>query len=144
MGRILQSAGIDRNAAIVCGLDSLHQQGERFLAFQECTIHTAGLFPKYLVCNKGPQFWCAGFKISCEHRKIRPRSRRPHWARSTAAAIRLVATRVSNRGHIGRAAHLVPSPACPSVVAPTQRLELQVEYDSGRKHLPIVSLRRAA
>ena len=90
--------------------------GEHSFACQKCTIHTAGQIPKYLACNKGPKFWCAGFKISCEHRKIKPRSRGPHRTRSTAATIRLVATRVSNRGHIGRAAHRVPSPACPSVV----------------------------
>ncbi len=39
----------------------------------------------------------------------------------TSAAIRLVATRVENRGHIGRAAHRVPRPACPFAVGLANR-----------------------
>ena len=29
--------------------------------------------PKYIICDKGSQFWCAGFKAWCKCRKIRPR-----------------------------------------------------------------------
>ena len=29
--------------------------------------------PKYIVCDKGSQFWCDGFKAWCKRRKIRPR-----------------------------------------------------------------------
>ena len=29
--------------------------------------------PKYTVCDKGPQFWCAGFKAWCRRTRIRPR-----------------------------------------------------------------------
>ena len=29
--------------------------------------------PRYIVCDKGPQFWCEGFKAWCKRRGIRPR-----------------------------------------------------------------------
>jgi len=29
--------------------------------------------PKYVICHKGPQFWCKAFKRWCRHRKVRPR-----------------------------------------------------------------------
>jgi putative transposase len=29
--------------------------------------------PKYIVCDKGPQFWCDGFKAWCKRKGIRPR-----------------------------------------------------------------------
>ncbi len=29
--------------------------------------------PKYIVCDKGPQFWCGGFKDWCRRKGIRPR-----------------------------------------------------------------------
>ena len=37
-------------------------------------IAAAGKAPRYLVCDKGPQFWCEGFKDWCHHKGIkRPR-----------------------------------------------------------------------
>jgi transposase InsO family protein len=42
-------------------------------AFLGRAIHRAGRAPKYIICDKGPQFWCAGFKGWCKHRKIKPR-----------------------------------------------------------------------
>jgi len=29
--------------------------------------------PKYIICDKGPQFWCDGFKAWCKRKHIRPR-----------------------------------------------------------------------
>jgi putative transposase len=29
--------------------------------------------PKYLICDKGPQFWCHGFKSWCQRTDVRPR-----------------------------------------------------------------------
>jgi len=29
--------------------------------------------PKYIICDKGSQFWCAGFKAWCKRKGIRPR-----------------------------------------------------------------------
>lgn len=37
------------------------------------TISQAGTPPRHLICDKGPQFWCDGFKAWCRRRGIRPR-----------------------------------------------------------------------
>jgi len=42
-------------------------------AFLGRTIHQACASPKYLICDKGSQFWCAGFKAWCRRHGIRPR-----------------------------------------------------------------------
>jgi hypothetical protein len=49
------------------------------------------------------------------------RTEAPRPTRCTTGGIQPLATHVSNRRHIGLAAHRVPSPACPSVVAPANR-----------------------
>jgi putative transposase len=36
-------------------------------------MHQARAKPKYLICDKGKQFWCKGFKDWCERKGIRPR-----------------------------------------------------------------------
>jgi transposase InsO family protein len=36
-------------------------------------ITTAGTAPKYLVCDKGVQFWNEGFKRWCKRKAIKPR-----------------------------------------------------------------------
>ena len=36
-------------------------------------IHQAKTKPKYLICDKGKQFWCQGFKDWCRGKGIRPR-----------------------------------------------------------------------
>jgi transposase InsO family protein len=38
------------------------------------TIRQAGTPPKYVICDKGTQFWCKRFKRWCKRRKIKPRS----------------------------------------------------------------------
>ena len=35
-------------------------------------IAAAGKAPRYLVCDKGPQFWCDGFKDWCHRKGIKP------------------------------------------------------------------------
>ena len=43
-------------------------------AFLGRAMHAANAKPKHLVIDKGPEFWCKGFKDWCRHRKgIRPR-----------------------------------------------------------------------
>ena len=37
------------------------------------TIRTNAAKPKYLICDKGAQFWCDGFKSWCKRKHIRPR-----------------------------------------------------------------------
>jgi putative transposase len=36
-------------------------------------IHQGRATPKYLICDRGKQFWCQGFKAWCQRKKIRPR-----------------------------------------------------------------------
>jgi putative transposase len=164
------------------------------------TIRSAGRAPKYLICDKGRQFWCSGFKDWCCRRGIKPRYGAIGQHGSLAVIERFIltmkthCTRVilvptqrdkmreelnrfaewynNSRPHmtlkgatpdeIYRGRHpacryprLEPRPhwprgaPCAKPCAPIrgwsgQRLELNVELHTGRKHLPIVSLRRAA
>ena len=41
--------------------------------FLECAIHTARVTPKYIIYDKGQQFWCGVFKDWCDRRGITPR-----------------------------------------------------------------------
>ncbi|MFC1452629.1 transposase [Verrucomicrobiota bacterium] len=42
-------------------------------AFLGRAIHKVGVAPKYTISDKGPQFWCQGFKKWCKRRQIKPR-----------------------------------------------------------------------
>jgi transposase InsO family protein len=42
-------------------------------AFLTRTIRKAGAKPRYIICDKGVQFWCNAFKKWCKRRGIRPR-----------------------------------------------------------------------
>jgi len=42
-------------------------------AFLAKTIRETGARPKYIISDKGRQFWCKAFKQWCRRRKIRPR-----------------------------------------------------------------------
>jgi len=46
---------------------------EAIRAFLGRAISAAGQAPHHLVCDKGSQFWCGGFKEWCRRRNIRPR-----------------------------------------------------------------------
>ena len=46
---------------------------EQIRAFLGRTITKAGAPPKHLVCDKGCQFWCHGFKAWCKRRNIKLR-----------------------------------------------------------------------
>jgi len=46
---------------------------EAVRAFLGRTIRFTGTPPKYIICDKGVQFWCAGFKAWCRRREIKPR-----------------------------------------------------------------------
>jgi putative transposase len=156
--------------------------------------------PKYIVCDKGTQFWCDGFKEWCRRKGIRPRFGAVGEHGSIAVVERFIRTmkdrctrvilvslrREAFRGELrlffdwfneywahstlgGRTpneAYQKRFPACrlpryeprpgwprgspcaaPHALVrgrPGARLELEVNYYRGRKHLPIISLRRAA
>ena len=46
---------------------------EQVRAFLGRTIAKTGAPPRHLVCDKGRQFWCKGFKAWCKRRGIKPR-----------------------------------------------------------------------
>jgi transposase InsO family protein len=174
---------------------------EAVCAFLGRAIHSAGRAPRYIVCDKGPQFWCPGFKHWCKRHKIKPPRFGAVGKHGSIAVVerfiltmKTLCTRVIlvpvrrekmreelkrfARWYNGHRAHMTlkggtpdeayhrrhptcryprlePRPHWPrrSLCArprvpirgwPGQRLELQVEFHAGRKHLPIVTLRRAA
>jgi len=164
------------------------------------TIAAVGAVPKYLVCDKGTQFWCKGFKRWCRRRGIRPRFGAVGRQGSIAVVERLIRSlkdecsrRITvplrrerfrgevqryldwhneHRPHTGlggrtpdevyhrrRPANRAPrfeprarwprgSPcARPQTLVkgvPGTRVELELSFQAGRRHLPIVRLRRAA
>ena len=42
-------------------------------AFLDSAVLKTGKAPRHMICDKGTQFWCVGFKTWCEQRHIRPR-----------------------------------------------------------------------
>jgi transposase InsO family protein len=168
--------------------------------FLESAIHKASATPKYLICDKGQQFWCGVFKGWCDRHNIKPRFGAVGQHGSIALIERFIlslkneCTRIivvplrresfcrelvffadwhrQHRAHSGlngKTPHevyhgVVPacqrpryeprarwprSTPCASPHAPVAghcgaRIRLDVRYHWGRKHLPIVALRRAA
>ena len=168
--------------------------------FLEHVIDNAGATSKYLICDKGQQFWCDAFKHWCDRHNIKPRFGAVGQHGSIALIERFIlsfkneCTRVifvsphrnafrqeltlfsqwynQGRSHSaldGKTPHevyhdLLPacerprfeprarwprSAPCASPHTPVAdhcgaRVRLDVRYHSGRKHLPIVALRRAA
>jgi putative transposase len=47
--------------------------GVQVRSFLARTIRKAGAKPKYIICDKGVQFWCDSFNAWCNRRSIRPR-----------------------------------------------------------------------
>jgi transposase InsO family protein len=163
-------------------------------------IRQAGQTPKYIICDKGTQFWCDGFKAWCKRRKIQPRFGAVGQHGSIAVVERFIRTlktectrrllmpmrreafrhelsgyaewfnqhrphewlggRTPNEVyHNLRPANRAPrweprsrwprgSPcAKPQTLIkgqPGQRLELAVTFQTGRKHQPVVTLKRVA
>jgi putative transposase len=66
---------IDHYSRRVMGVAVFYKppSSEQVRAFLGRAIATAGRAPKYIVCDKGSQFWCAGFKDWCKGRGTRPR-----------------------------------------------------------------------
>ncbi len=164
------------------------------------TARRAGTSPKYVICDKGAQFWCEGFKDWCRRRDIKPRFGAVGQHGSIAEIERFIGTmkregtrrllipmrraafrselnwfvdwynehrpnsalngRTPNEIYHGRRA-ANRRPRCeprsgwprPSKCAKPQTLvagqpgaefTLQVDFVEGRKHLPIVTPKRAA
>lgn len=156
--------------------------------------------PKYIVCDKGSQFWCDGFKAWCKRVGIKPRFGAVGQYGSIAVLERFVRTfkeectrriavplrrdrmceevvchldwynehrphefivgRTPNEVYHKRTAanetprievrpHWPPDASCAAPAAaidgePGQKIELVISYYAGRKHLPIIQLKRVA
>ena len=164
-------------------------------------MHLAKAKPKHLITDKGPQFWCTGFKEWCRRKNIKPRFGAVGKHGSIAVTERLILTLKqvlarlvlipyrreaflrelqylrtwynAHRPHMsleGRTPQEVyrrdrhpanrrprhepranwprPSPcAKPTTLVkgkPGVRLELDVQFLAGRRHLPIVRIRKVA
>ena len=156
--------------------------------------------PKYIICDKGSQFWCSGFKALCKRKGIRPRFGAVGNYGSIAVVERFIRTLkdectrrfivpLRRRGmrrelishldwynehrpheyldgktpnevyHDRPAASEAPrieprsswasSAACAAPTAdtdgaPGQKVSLVVRFHAGRKHLPVVQLKKVA
>jgi putative transposase len=66
---------VDHFSRRVMGLAAWKKQptSQQVRTFLGRTIRAADTKPKYIICDKGPQFWCDGFKRWCKRRRVRPR-----------------------------------------------------------------------
>ena len=69
------ATAIDHFSRRVVGLAAFDRQPSsvQVRQFLARAIRRAGQPPKYLICDKGGQFWCDGFKSWCKRRGIKPR-----------------------------------------------------------------------
>jgi putative transposase len=169
-------------------------------AFLGRAMHQAGVHPKYLICDRGKQFWCRDFKDWCRGKGFRPRFGAVGRHGSIAVVERFIQTvkvectrrlpvslrartfrqelrwfaawynqhrpHTTLRGKTPEEVYLHQRPAnrrprleprvlwpraapcaLPQVLVqgkPGVPIELAVSYQHGRKHLPVVTVRRAA
>jgi putative transposase len=160
-------------------------------SFLSRAIQANGVTPRYVVTDKGKQFWCRGFKRWCKRREIRPR----YGAIGQPASIALVERFIRSMKQECTRCLLVPLSLGPmrrelglyttwyntlrphmslagktpqevydgrtegrSRIEPRRRwphgscrrgacgekVRLNVSYVEGRRHLPVIELRRAA
>ena len=66
---------VDHYSRRVMGVATFKRQptGAQVRAFLARAIRAAGAAPKYIICDKGPQFDCPGFKRWCKRRGVRTR-----------------------------------------------------------------------
>jgi len=156
--------------------------------------------PRYIICDKGSQFWCRGFKTCSKRKSTKPRfgavgkygsiavverfirTLKDECTRQIAVPLRhedmrrelicyrdwcnehrphefLVGNTPNEVYHSRPAANEVPrievgphwppgascaAPAAPIDGEPGQKVVLVIVYHAGRKHLPVVRLRRVA
>ncbi len=193
---------LDHHSRRAMGVALFRQQptSQMVRAFLARTITSAGNTPQHLICDRGTQFDCAGFRDWCQRRGIKLRygavgkqgsitvverfiktlkfegmrtlllplvhrparhelslflewynTHRPH----TTLGGRTPDEVYFNRSARARRPRIEPRPqwprpapcARPQVLVagqPGARFDLRVDYLAGRKHLPVVTLRRAA
>ena len=66
---------IDHFSRRVMGIAVFRKQPncKQVSGFLAKTIRETSAKPKYVICDKGPQFWCKAFKRWCRRHKIKPR-----------------------------------------------------------------------
>jgi transposase InsO family protein len=66
---------IDHHSRRVMGIDIFRNNPTSVSVshFLACALQTAGSTPKYIICDKGQQFWCSVFKGWCDRQGITPR-----------------------------------------------------------------------
>ena len=196
------AAVIDYHSRRVMGIETFRNNptAVSISRFLECTIDTAKATPKYIISDKGQQFWCSVFKDWCDYQGITARFGAVGQHGSIALIERFIlslkngCTRIilvplrreafhqeltffvnwynQNRPHSaldGKTPHEVfhklrsrsvrprfeprvrwrrtvrcASPQVPVMGYCGARIRLDVRYYRGRKHLPIVALRRVA
>ena len=169
-------------------------------AFLGRAIGIAGGPPKYLICDKGTQFWCDGFKAWCRRRHIKPRygavgrhgsivvierfigtmkregthrvliplrrstfrdelklfidwynNHRPHETLDGCTPEEIYHSlrpanhrpRCEPRSHWPRKSRCA-APQTLVAAQPGDQVSIKIDFPAGRKHLPIVTLQRAA
>jgi putative transposase len=193
---------MDHYSRRIMGTALFRQQptSEAVRAFLGRVIHATHAKPKHLVVDKGPQFWCKGFRDWCRTKEIKPRFGAVGQHGSIAVIERLILTLKQNitwltlvplrrdafhrelgelaswynthRPHMSldgrtpgevyhrqraanRQPHFEPRPEWPRCSPcagpvtlvkgkPGVRLQLEIAIHGGRRHLPIVTLKRAA
>ena len=62
--RVRLAAVIDHHSRRVMGIETFRNNPTAVSVsrFLECAFHTASATPKYIICDKGQQFWCSLFK----------------------------------------------------------------------------------
>jgi len=65
---------LDHHSRRCMGVTVFNKQptSEQVRAFLGREIHNADATPKYIICDKDPQFWCEGFRRWCKRRGIEP------------------------------------------------------------------------
>jgi len=64
---------MESSRCTVRGWDKQNPSSVAMRTFLGRTISRSAATPKYVICDKGSQFWCDGFKSWCRCRKIRLR-----------------------------------------------------------------------
>jgi transposase InsO family protein len=187
------AVAVDQFSRAVVGFAVFPQSptSKQVQSFLHRAIRASGSTPKYVITDKGTQFWCRSFKTWCSRRAVRPRygaigqpasiavaerfvrSMKQECTRCLLVPMSLAAMRRelslyaiwfnAERPHMALAGK-TPQEARAGRERKQRRLEprprwtqrghrrktsddkfrLYVTYVEGRKHLPVIELRRAA
>ena len=185
------AAAVDQMSRLLVGFAVFSQtpSSDQIQRFLDRAIRTSRSSPRYVITDKGKQFWCRSFKRWCKRRGIGPRygrigepasiavverfilSMKQECTRCLLVPLSLAAMRREIRlygiWYNALRPHMVLGGKTPQEVYENRRrrrrkieprprwphrnrcrnadkVQLEVSYIEGRKHLPVVELRRAA